>query len=56
MLGMHMLICVRCRDKAASSIQQIDGSRVMVMVAGRLAAMASYTDRKPKLRILRGSI
>ncbi len=49
-----MPIFIRCRDMGASSVQQIDGSRVTV--GGGLAAMASYTDRKLKFCILFGSI
>lgn len=54
MLGVHRPIRIRCRDEGASSMKQIDGSRVMV--GGRLAAMASNMDRKPKFRISCGSI
>ena len=45
---------LRCRDKGASSVQQIDGPRDMV--GGRLAAMVACADRKPKLRSLCGAI
>jgi hypothetical protein len=49
-----MQIRLRCRDKGAASIQRIDINLFMVIV--RRDAMASYTDRKPNLRILCGSI
>jgi hypothetical protein len=52
MLGVHMPIRIRCRDKGANSMRQIDGSRVMV--GGRLAAMAPHTNRKSEFCTLCG--
>jgi hypothetical protein len=49
-----MPIRIGCRDKGAGLLEQIEGSRAMV--GERLAAMVSYTDRKPKFRILCGSV
>ena len=49
-----MPIRITRRDKGVISMQDVDISGIMAV--GRRDALASYTDRKPNLRILCGSI